>query len=263
MTKSPTKLERDAERGFVVILPDPQYPDLASAESLGNAVVARAIANDWKTFFPEFKYWKTRCLVRVVGPVVQIILLERGSGGWNYNPIHLIAFLSSIERNDSFAWRLELCKKSTLKPGNGWLMLHDHHQRLPEFAKEMRERLASLPTEGDWTFDQLLPVAWKLAKKSKGNWPGPLRDVILLCTWAGKIRLAKWYYLKAKTMYYALYWPILLISKVIGGADASDMRFWRQDIHQLIDHPEKVRQLVEDNIIRFKLDKMPRFEVKV
>lgn len=261
MGKSVKKLERDAETGFVVIPPDPQYPDLASAQSIGNRTVARAIANDWKTFFPEFTYWKTRCLVRVVGPVVQIILLERASSGWNYHPIHLIAFLSSIERDESFAWRLEMCKESRLKPGNGWLMLHDHHQRLPKFAKEMRERLAALPTEGDWTFDQLLPAAWKLARKSQ--WPGPLRDVVLLCTWAGRVRLAKWYYLKAKIMYYALYWPILLIGKLVGDTYSTDMRFWRQDVDQLIDHPEKVRQLVEDNVIRFKFDKMPRFEVKV
>lgn len=261
MTKSPTKLERDAETGFVIIPRDPQFPDLASIESLGNPVVARAIANDWKTYFPEFKYWKTRHLVRVVGPVVQIILLERDSSGWVYNPIHQIAFLSSIERKDSFAWRLEFCKASRLKPGNGWLKLFDHHKRLPDFAKEMCEKLAFLPTEGDWTFDQLLPIAWRHAKKSQ--WPGSLSDVVLLCTWAGRVDLAHRYYLKAKIMYYSLYWPLLAIGKLISGTDSAAMRFWRQDVDQLIDHPEKVRQLVEDNIIRFKLEKMPRFEVKV
>lgn len=201
----------------------------------------RKIFNDWAALFPSYKKEGTsKVLSRRVGPIVLSIWYQMSRTRQEYYiRFTEFALLRENERPSSF---LEATPSS--RGDLPWIF---HEQGIyKRLAQELRET-AFVPIEGPVALSQVLK-AYKKNLTRRGNHIDYYEDPALIAAWAERGNLAKelveWAYEVA----------------IDGATDEQylkDMVGWKKSLEERIKNPERLREIVVENVEKLKLTKIP------
>ena len=204
------------------------------------------IRNDWLKEFPIFSKETLCSISKRVGPILVSI-------GWEirykeYRPASSVCNLMNVEEG--------LYASLDGEPGyrRNALSWEQHEKGLYKEAIEEIKKNSPIPLEGPITLSQLLE-AYDKEIRDNPFWSSRLDDPILTTAWAGKQKLA---YSLAQD--YASYWKRNIDSyneedkkKIITLADT-----WHQNILNKIANQDHLNTLIEEAIIKYKLQKLPQ-----
>lgn len=207
----------------------------------------RKITNDWLELFPSYKRETSRSISRRIGPLLLSIWYQMGTGSCQY----YIKFTECalLEENQKYLGFV-LESVPTSRTGLPWLF---HEQGIyKRLAQELRA-VAFVPMEGPVTLSQIIN-AYK--DKVSKEWMGEqaLEDVVLIPAWAGKEELAQ----------ELLEWTYDLFMDGITKPERIDhIKKWRDVLEHRLKDPERLREIVNENVERLKLTKIPYEELVI
>jgi hypothetical protein len=224
------------------------------------------ISNDWAEMFPEYKKYRKGIFSKVVGPFEFSVFIELWSHKEKYRSSSCISpFLTKTDIMGAF-----LTTETMTNGSIGW-QGHTMHKLHLKAADYLREH-TPFPLEGPVTVSQVLNAYEKAAGK-RGFYIEDAEAPALLCGWLGRPELAPQWIEWGREKYLASYKKNMAYKESIKGTP-EDERYtvkttleyidqWTEEIHQRVRDTEYLRQLVEDQIKKFKYDKFPRYDLIV
>lgn len=210
-----------------------------------DVAMKRQIENDWKAAFPSLTKTSSSVFRRRVGPLL-ISVWYTYHYGTEYRPVYSTVNLLNAEKH------LYAVMSQRPKSRRCDITWTQHEKGLYMEAVEELKKLASLPLEGPITLSQII--------NTYKNYPGTIyggyhfEDPALIAAWAGKTELAR----------ECLDW----------GMEAYQERFnlphdfetfdeWYQHMLHRISDPARLQKLLEDEVIRYKMTKVPYQDIVI
>lgn len=204
----------------------------------------RKIIKDWAKCFSEMKIVNNRTMIQKrVGPIILEIYL--GSTGSCPDCYHVCLSICNLLKIYQEHYILSSIMNITLDD----IEVADHYDGLYLDLIEMAKERFWLPLEGEVSFEQIFNIPYKAENEDfyHAGKDAYLNALILISVWSGKLKMAQQYY--EKTLNY--------LKKL---DDSIDIDFWGGrfiEQTQDIKGPEKIRQIVQDNVKLFALEKIP------
>lgn len=206
------------------------------------AGIERQITEDWQRELPGLSVYRRRHLLRRVGPLLVGVCLDRDSSGEKYIPCSHVHCLA----HDFPTISLTLCTQLRTEQGNpDFIKLQLHSTTYREAASRIA-RQTLLPLNGPIALSQAMTayrkhMATPLGRRQKAILA---RDCILLLAWSGR---------QAD----ALHLLELTLSELSDEASfqtcGGRIRY-STAIHQAIEDPDVVRQTVQSEIQRHRVE---------
>lgn len=216
------------------------------------AAFKKKILKDWQTCLPGLTIDPPLCLTRRVGPLLIFVGFEVKSGRENYYPefgVHNLSyprdFLASILNEPLRTLR-------TNAPDSLTVRAHEKGDYV-EAAERMKAQ-ALLPFEGPISLSMIIEAYQQYAIKMPALCSAStFRDPALIAAWAGKEELAR----------EMVEWGLTGISQ--WSKDSQErlggLHGWYKDMEARISDPQKLRQIVEEQVIFHKLTHIPGEEL--
>ncbi|MGO1069769.1 hypothetical protein [Lysobacter sp. CA199] len=209
----------------------------------------KQITADWGRIFPSLVEYKPLQLVRRIGPYVQGISLDRRTGNDVYVPTTFLHSLCSPAENLSLSLSQPLLSERAGLPKPIKVAFHAAH--LEEAAAKLRNA-SVLPLAGDITLDELFTAYARHRTVSllESKYPIHLMmDAVSAAAWLGDgsraSARARLYLEEAKT------WPDNILARE-GGYAA-----WSDTLNRIAGSTDELREVVNDQIKRLGLEKIP------
>lgn len=213
----------------------------------------KRILKDWQACFPNLIIKPPLSLSRRVGPLLLSVGFDIKSGRDQYYPgfgVHnlcnTIDFLTST---------LNTPLRTIRTNAQDWLTVRSHEEgQYVEAAERMRQQ-APLPLDGPISLNMIIEAYMKYVEKHGSTTIDLLQDPALIAAWAGQREVAErvldWGYKDFAT------WPEKSHEKR-GGLEG-----WYKDMKERIAHPERLRAIVEEQVVFHKLEHIPMEELVI
>ncbi len=202
----------------------------------------RIITNDWNEYFKSLKRFKILALKNRVGPLVVGIWLKMGRLGACYKPVYTVHGLCRETPYADGALTLTLgLEGRRISP-------QEHNAVYIQEAQELKKK-AYIPIEGDVRIDEVIDGYKRFFKTPFKSGYREYQDFVLIC---GLTRERKrieealnFVYNELKT------WE----DWRFGGPDGFENMF--KNLEQRVWDPDELERVVESEIIKHKLEKLP------
>ena len=204
------------------------------------------ITKDWKQELPRLGIHRPRHLLRRVGPLLVGVSLERDSTNQRYTPTFHVHFLG----NEEAAISLTLETKVQPQAGRGEeiIKVSAHNESYKDSVRRLVEQ-APLSVEGPLTVQEVVEAYRKFSKTIHGQ--AQLANLYQDC-----IKLLSCYGLADQAH--------SMLTEILGDTEG-DREFQhfkgRQSfidkMGDAIDHPEKIRETIEQQIVQHKVGTLP------
>jgi len=216
----------------------------------------KKVKKDWHTQLPSFTIReKTFNLSRVVGPLLITIGFGVPRGNEDYEPNFGVHNLCNIE--EALYSMLDEPLRTIRTNGPDSITVRGHEAGKYLEAAERMKTQAYLPLEGTISVSMI----WEAYRKYHGIHPNSglidqLQDPALIAAWAGRPDIAQ----KALDWGYGefLKWPENLQYDPDYG---SSPEAWRASMEERIAHPEVLRKISKQEIIKHNLTYIPQEEL--
>ena len=207
----------------------------------------KKILKDWQSCLTTLTIKPPGALSRRVGPLLISVGFGVARGSEYYEPgfsVHNLA-----QEMDFLTGILGEPLRSLRSNTPDWLTVRAHDKGdYVEAAGRMKAQ-ARLPLEGPISLSMIVAAYRRYWEQHGSDTIDVIQDPALIAAWAGQDALAKelleWGYQDFKT------WPQESHDKR-GGLEG-----WRKDMEERISNPEKLRQIVEEQVIFHKLTHIP------
>lgn len=213
----------------------------------------KRILKDWQACFPNLMIKPPLSLSRRVGPLLISIGFDIKSGRDQYYPGVGVHNLCSVI--DFLTSTLDTNLRTIRTNATDWLTVRGHEEGgYLEAAERMRQQ-SPLPLEGPISLSMIIEAYMKYIEKKFIPIIDIIQDPALIAAWAGQKETAE----------KALTWGYEQFSK--GGPqyqrDAGGLEGWYKDMQYKIAHPEKLRAIVEEQVVFHKLEHIPMEELVI
>lgn len=209
--------------------------------------IKKQITSDWYEHFAHFTVYKPMWMLRRAGPIVIGVLLERDSSNNKYKPYFHIHIL--LRPNESIT--LSLYSQLKSKAGGGdWVTVRSHDKTYLDAIQRFRKEYF-LPCAGVVSYIQVLTAYKEYKKRNSYNVlsENDYADMALLCAWGGQPRKGRKYLKRAlRMMGDSCPW----IDRDYGSVQA-----WGQYMKDQIKNPDALHKVVDQEIIKHKLENIP------
>ena len=205
----------------------------------------KLITNDWAERFPEFKVYRPMWLLRRTGPLVVGICLDRTSGNDQYRPTFHVHCLARPW--DGISLTLDQGLKTIRSGTTESINVRFHYDHVDEAAQRLKDQV-KFPMCGTWNLGDVVA-----AYHNYMTVPGGMdhyilyEDIVSYYTWCDKRDKAL--IILDEFMPTLRSWKHVALME--GGPDA-----WYAKCRKIIENTD-VRQIVEDEVIKHKLTKIP------
>lgn len=208
------------------------------------------INQDWASYFPGFVLDRFGVLRKRVGPLLLSVGYQLARLSIDYEPATWILNLCNAEKG------LYGCLSVRPKSRRSSITWEQHEKGLYKEAVEELKELSTLPLSSPITLNQIIE-SYNKEQGNRGFYLHELEDPALIAAWAGKVEWAKELALESLN-----YWEARIEErkKETGREPLAKPREWYQSLLQRLD-PEKLRQKVEEEIIKHKLTNVPYEEL--
>jgi len=206
----------------------------------------KLITNDWAGIFREFKVYRPMWLLRRTGPLVVGICLDRDSGNDVYRPTF---HMHCLARTDSSV-SLTLCQRLASRPSGTEddIKVRFHYDHVDEATQRLKDQV-KFPMCGTWNLGDVVAAYHKYMTVPGGMSPSILyEDIFYYYTWCDKRDNAL--IILDNFMPTVRSWEPYMLERE-GGPDV-----WYAKCRRIIESTD-VRQIVEDEVTKHKLTKIP------
>jgi len=206
----------------------------------------KLITNDWAARYPRFTISRPMHLLRLTGPLVVGIALDRTSGNDVYRPtFHMHCLAKSWE-----SVSLTLCQRlKTIRSGTTEsISVRFHYDHVNDATERLKDQV-KFPLCGNWNLGDVVAAYHNYMTVPGGMSPSILyEDIFAYYTWCGKRDEAL--IILEDFMPTVRSWEPYMLERE-GGPDV-----WYAKCRKIIEDTD-VRQTVEDEVIKHKLTKIP------
>lgn len=208
----------------------------------------RAITKEWAAEFPELTIYKNMWLIRVLGPFVQGICLDRDSSNSNYLPTFHLHNLARTNF-DSISLTFDTTFRSP-KGGAFHITKRSHDSSYLEYITTFKKQIPFL-CSGDIDHKEVINAIECRVDEGLGDAKYPIFywfNIITLYIWCNKLESASLLFDKAKKNF--TQWP----EEITKYMDTDFERFMR--LQDYINTPATLREDVQKSITNLKLEKI-------
>jgi len=206
----------------------------------------KLITNDWSAGFPQFKVCGPLWLLRRTGPLVVGVCLDYTPGGSDYVPtFHMHCLAKPFDAiTFTLGHRLKTIRSGTTES----IKVRFHYDHVDEAIARLKDQV-KFPMCGTWNLGDVVAAYHSYMLTPYGRYPALLyEDLFSLYTWCGKqekaLRILDEYMPTVRA------WEQVVID-AYGEPDA-----WYAKCRKIIEDTD-VHQIVEDEVIKHKLTKIP------
>lgn len=205
------------------------------------------ITRDWNLQLPGLGIYGPMQLLRMCGPLLIGVCLDRDSGNDGCRPTFHVHSLSKEHHGIS----LTMCHRLlTLRTGaEDRISVMGHAQRHVEAAQRMNEQ-ALLPLSARVSLQMVIEAYQAYLQRPGRQWAvHMLEDVITLLVACGKTDHAT--HFLERTVAEMKSWPERVLAQM------EPINNWAGKMKRLIDNPDLVHQTVSEQAARLKVEKLP------
>lgn len=211
----------------------------------------KKILKDWQAHIPTLTIKPPGSLSRRVGPLLISVGFGVARGSEYYEPgfsVHNLA-----QEMDFLTGILGEPLRTLRSNAPDWLTVRAHDKGDYVEAAERMKAQARLPLDGPIPLSMIVAAYKKYREEHRLTTVKLIQDPALIAAWAGQGALAK--ELLEWGLEGFLTWPQETQNE-FGGPDG-----WRKDMEERISNPEKLRHIVEEQVIFHKLTHIPGEEL--
>ncbi|MBY0273451.1 MAG: hypothetical protein K2X02_08640 [Alphaproteobacteria bacterium] len=213
----------------------------------------KRILKDWQACFPNLVPDNSVSLSRRVGPLLVFVGFNISRGREDYEPVSGVHNLCNTR--DFLTSTLNTPLRTIRTNAQDWLTVRAHEEGQYIEAAERMKQQAPLPLEGPISLNMIIEAYMKYVEKRGSTTINLLQDPALIAAWAGQRKVAEkaldWRYKDFAT------WPEKSHEKR-GGLEG-----WYKDMKEKIAHPERLRAIVEEQVVFHKLEHIPVEELVI
>lgn len=207
-----------------------------------DAKMKKIITKDWAEEFPGFKVWKPTRLIRRCGPILVGVCLDSGSSSDVYVPVAHVHNLC-----EPFP-AITLSLEGRVLDSKGFstnVKVEKHTETYLQFIKKIKEEYPYID-RFSMDFNELILATQKyLTGRINPYQHGPYNDIVTIAAYLGQIDYA----VEALNNFASIVseWPDRACN-IIGSVEK-----WKSGLLEFIENPHKLKQNVEQEIIKHKL----------
>ena len=209
------------------------------------------ITNDWLKEFPEYKKHPSGRIDKVVGCIVISISYELSR---LYDHYEIKSAICNLLNAPKWIYAALSYRPKSRRSSLTW---EQHEKGLYLEAVQELKNDGPLPLEGPLTLSKLL-AAYDKYKEEPGFSMHKLEDPSLILAWAGKIQHAKQV---AEKNFYDWYKLVDDYEKESGKKSLHKPLDSLKEFLPRLESQQALQKQLEEQIVRFKLDKIPRYDL--